>query len=225
MTEVHVVRADNSHLYETELDQYFRGRYQACVLERGWKDLERPDGRDIDQFDTADTIHLLAIDEGKVVGGIRFCPTTAPTLLSEVFPQLSLTPLVGSSDIYELTRIWVAKNKRGKTEQPTVEALLTAGSLECALTLGMTKLWAMIEPWRILRNLSLGWTVTPLGPPHEVDGASVVAVEKDVSERIWIELCPRVSVPGPILIWNGAARPFYRFPELTPAVTRVTATG
>ena len=74
MTEVHVVRRDNSHRYREELDQYFRGRYDVFVRERGWKDLERPDGRDIDQFDTEDAIHLLAIEGSEVIGGFRFNP-------------------------------------------------------------------------------------------------------------------------------------------------------
>lgn len=95
MTEVHVVRHDNSHRYRKELDQYFRGRYDVFVREQGWKDLERPDGRDIDQFDTEDAIHLLAIEGSQVIGGFRFNPSTGPTLLNQVFPELSLMPLVG----------------------------------------------------------------------------------------------------------------------------------
>lgn len=218
MTEIHVVRGDNAHLYEDELDQYFRGRYKYCVLERGWKGLERSDEIDIDQFDTKETIHLLAIHAKRVVGGIRFCPSMRGTVLSDVFPYLSSSPLVRSPDLYELTRIWVAKESRSKIPKPTVEAMITAGSIECAVVLGMSKLWAMIEPWRILRNQSLGWTVWPLGPAHKIDGADVIAVEKDVSESIWLSVCQRACVPGPILIWRGTKQPYYRLPELVPAV-------
>ena len=218
MTEIHVVRGDNAHLYEDELDQYFRGRYQYCVLERGWKGLERSDEIDIDQFDTKETIHLLAMQAKRVVGGIRFCPSMRGTVLADVFPHLSSSPLVRSADVYELTRIWVAKDARSKIPKPTVEAMITAGSIECAVVLGMSKLWAMIEPWRILRNQSLGWTVWPLGDAHRIDGADVIAVEKDVSESIWRSVCQRASVPGPILIWRGTKQPYYRLPELVPAV-------
>lgn len=218
MIEMHVVRNDNSRLYEEELEQYWRGRYMACVLERGWKSLERPDGRDIDQFDTKDAIHLLAIDSGRVIGGIRLNPSTGPTLLNDVFAHMSLTPLIGSPDIYELTRIWVAKEKRGRDVRPTVESFVTAASMECALALGLRKVRSMIEPWRITRNLNLGWTLRPLGPPHDIDGVDVIAVEKDVSEAIWTSICLKVAIAGPVLIWKGTRRPFYRLPELVPAV-------
>ncbi len=112
MTEVHVVRRDNSDRYREELEQYFRGRYDVFVRERGWKELERPDGRDTDQFDTEEAIHLLAIERSEVIGGFRFNPSTGPTLFNQVFPDLSLIPLVGSPDIYEITRLWVAKETR-----------------------------------------------------------------------------------------------------------------
>ncbi len=165
MTEVHVVRHDNSDLYAAKLEQYFTGRYDVFVHERGWKELERPDGRDTDQFDTEEAIHLLAIDEHRVIGGMRMNPSTGPTLFTEVFSHLCLIPLVGSPDIYETTRLWVAKDRRGQD----------------------------------LR-------------------VNCIAVEKDVSEAIWVQVCRHLSVPGPILIWNGTARPPYRLPELVPAV-------
>jgi acyl-homoserine lactone synthase len=218
MIEMHVVRNDNSHLYAEELEQYWRGRYKACVLERGWKLLERPDGRDIDQFDTDETVHLLAIDAGQVIGGIRATPSMGPTLLGDIFPHMSETPLARSPDVYELTRIWVAKEKRGKGFRPTVESFVTAASIECALALKLRKVRAMIEPWRIARNLNLGWTLQTLGPPHHIDGADVIAVEKDVSEKIWGSICVKTSIPGPILIWKGTERPAYYLPELLSAV-------
>src|SRR5581483_11630411 len=107
MIEVHVVGRENSDGYRAELDQYFRGRYQVYVRERGWKDLDRADAREIDQFDTPAALHLLAIEDGRVIGGHRFNPSTGPTLLNEVFPRLSLRPLVGSQDVFETTRLWV----------------------------------------------------------------------------------------------------------------------
>jgi acyl-homoserine lactone synthase len=106
MLGVHVVRDDNRRLYRGEMEQCFRGRYEVCVRERGWTELERPDGRDTDQFDTADAVHLLAIDGRRVIGGIRLNPTTGPTLLSEVFPFLSSGPLIRSADVYDKTRLW-----------------------------------------------------------------------------------------------------------------------
>jgi acyl-homoserine lactone synthase len=217
MLAVHVVRHDNLHLYHDEMEQCFRGRYQVCVRERGWTELERSDGRETDQFDTEDAVHLLAIDGRQVVGGIRLNPTTGPTLLSEVFPYLSSGPLIRSPDVYDKTRLWVAKQRRGGP-RPSVEAYLMAGCVEFGLALGLSKILSICEPWRVARNEKLGWTLRLLGPPHDINGVPCVAIEKYVSETVWIGMCLKESVPGSVLIWKGTARPSFRLPALIPAV-------
>jgi N-acyl-L-homoserine lactone synthetase len=131
---------------------------------------------------------------------------------------MSEEPLVASPDVYELSRIWVAKERRGKDNRPTVESFITAASMECALALRLSKVRCMIEPWRINRNLRVGWTLRPLGPAHNIDGVDVLAIEKDVAESIWINICLKTAIRGSILVWKGTARPSYRFPELIPAV-------
>ncbi|HMK70012.1 MAG TPA: hypothetical protein VK442_03470, partial [Xanthobacteraceae bacterium] len=70
----------------------------------------------------------------------------------------------------------------------------------------------------ISRNLNIGWTLRPLGLPQDIDGLNCIAIEKDVSVAIWIEVCHHLCVPGPVLIWNATVRPPYRLPELVAAV-------
>jgi N-acyl-L-homoserine lactone synthetase len=82
MAELHVVCETNRHLYESVLDDYFRIRHQIYVVERAWKELERPDGREIDQFDTPRAIYLMAMEGRRVVGSHRLVPTDGPTLMS-----------------------------------------------------------------------------------------------------------------------------------------------
>jgi acyl-homoserine lactone synthase len=217
MLGVHVVRRDNLHLYHDEMEQCFRGRYEVCVRERGWSELERPDGRETDQFDTEAAVHLLAIDGRRVIGGIRLNPTTGPTLLSEVFPFLSSGPLIRSPNAYDKTRLWVAKERRGGP-RPSVESYLMAGCVEFGLALGLNSILSICEPWRVARNEKLGWKLRLLGPPHDINGLPCVAVEKFVSETVWIGICLKESVPGSVLIWKGTVRPSYRLPELIPAV-------
>lgn len=218
MIEMHVVRGDNSHLYEAELDQYFRGRYEVYVRERGWKDLERPDGRDIDQFDTEEAVHILAVENKEVVGGRRMNPTTSPTLLSEVFPNASLLPLIRSPDVFETSRLWVARHKRGDRTRPRVESLLHAATMEFALAAGLSKTRTLFETWWIPRFQRIGWKMHPLGLPLKIDGLNCIAVTFEVAESIWVETCVKGSVPGPVLIWHGTTQPAYHLPELAHAV-------
>ncbi len=207
MAEVHVVCKENLSLYENALEEYFRGRYEVYVKERGWKDIDRPDGREIDQFDTAGAIHLIALDKSRVIGGHRFNPTTAPTLLSDVFPHVALRELVNSPDIYETTRIWVTKSHRGDRAHPRVESLLLAGTLEYALEQGISQIRFLMETWWLPRFQEIGWQLRPLGLPTDINGMNCIAVIADVTEEAWAETCAKRSVPGPILVWNGLRSP------------------
>ena len=103
---------------------------------------------------------------------------------------------------------------RTEDSRPTVDALILAGSLELSLALGIRKTRVLAETQRLGRNMQLGWTSRPLGPAQEIDGISCTAIEKDVSEEIWVGVCRRLSVPGPILIWNGTAKPSYSLADL-----------
>jgi acyl-homoserine lactone synthase len=218
MTKIHVVQRDNANQYTLELDQYFRKRHEVFVQEKGWKDLERSDQREVDEFDTEDATHLLAIDDHQVIGGLRLNPSTGPTLLSEVFSYLCSEPLVGAPDVVEMTRLWVVKGRRKQAAHRNIESLLMAGSLEYALALGIKKIRGVAESWRLDRNQRLGWTARALGPPRDVGGHSCIALEKYVSEEIWVEICPKLSVFGSVLVWKGIKRPQYRLPSLIPAV-------
>jgi acyl-homoserine lactone synthase len=213
MTEIHVVRHANAQLYSAELDDYFRARHTVYVKERGWKDLDRPGGRDIDQFDTADAIHLLAIDQSRVVGGHRFNPTTGPTLLNSVFPQLAARPLVADPEVYETTRIFVVKEQRGEQAQPRIESLLFAATLEFAVSQGLREIRFLMETWWLPRLQDIGWSVRPLGIPTDVHGMNCIAVSLAISDEVWAETCLRRSVSGPVLVWKGIHRPMYRFPD------------
>lgn len=213
MTKIHVVRHANAQIYSAELDDYFRARHTVYVKERGWKDLDRPGGRDIDQFDTADAIHLLAIDQSRVVGGHRFNPTTGPTLLNSVFPQLAARPLVADPEVYETTRIFVVKERRGEQAQPRIESLLFAATLEFAVSQGLREIRFLMETWWLPRLQDIGWSVRPLGIPTDVDGMNCIAVSLAISDEVWAETCLRRSVPGPVLVWKGIHRPMYWFPD------------
>ena len=207
MTQVHVVRHDNSQLDAAQLDQYFRRRYDVFVRERGWTDIERPDGRDIDQFDTEDAIHLLAIDKDEVVGGLRFNPSSGPTLLNDVYPHLCFGPLSRSPDIHETTRLWVVKERRSEVLQPSVEVLLVAASLELSIALGVRKTRVLFETRRLGRNRDLAgrWSrwALPTRLTAPISSPSKGRLRGDLGRHLPAAFRPR---PGPGLERHGAAR-------------------
>ena len=46
---IHIVTAENIDSYAAAMEQAYRLRHTVFVEEMGWKDLKRPDGREIDQ--------------------------------------------------------------------------------------------------------------------------------------------------------------------------------
>ena len=201
--DVHVIRRDNRHLYLDILEDYFRLRHQIYVVERKWSVLDRPDKREIDQFDTDETVYLLGLEGRAIIAGMRLVPTTGPTLLSELFPKLSLDGPVRRPDVYELSRIFVVRNRRGEHAGPRAEAVIQAAAMEYGLSVGLSAFTIVLESWWLPRLLDQGWVARPLGLPIDIDQMSTVAVMVDVNERAWTEICLRRSVPGAMLVWQG----------------------
>lgn len=219
MTDVHVVRRENMRLYARELDQYFRARHAVYVEERGWTELGQPDGREIDRYDTDDAIHLLAIDKARVVGGHRFVPTMGPTMIADVFPHLAVRGPIRSPNVYETSRIFVVRDRRGDQSFPKVESLVLAGTVEFALMEGFKQLTFVMETWWYPRLEDIGWRLRPLGVPTDIKGMSCIAVTVDVNEQTWLATCEARAVPGPVLVWRGLRRPALNLPA------RLQATG
>jgi acyl-homoserine lactone synthase len=201
--EVHVIRRDNRHLYTDILEDYFRLRHQIYVVERKWMDLDRPDKREIDRFDTDDTVYLMGLEGRSIVAGMRLVPTIAPTLLSELFPQLALNGPVRRHDVHELSRIFVVPNRRGEHAGPRAEAVIQAAAMEYGLSMGLSAFTIVLESWWLPRLLDQGWQARPLGLPVNINSMSTVAVIVDVNDRAWTEICSRRSVPGSMLVWQG----------------------
>ena len=201
--EVHVILRDNRHLYSEILEDYFRLRHQIYVVERKWTVLERPDKREMDQFDTDETVYLLGLEGRSIVAGMRLVPTTAPTLLSELFPKLSLDGPIRRADVYELSRIFVVPKRRGEHAGPRAEAVIQAAAMEYGLSIGLAAFTIVLESWWLPRLLDQGWAARPLGLPIDIDSMSTVAVMVEVNEQAWTEICVRRAVPGPVLVWQG----------------------
>jgi acyl-homoserine lactone synthase len=203
VVEIHIVRKENRHLYEHLFDAYYRTRHEIYVKQRKWLALDRPDGREIDQFDTDETVYLMAIEGGKVVGSMRAVPTLEPTLLSELFPHLNLRAPIRRADVFELSRIFVLPEWRGERAGPRLEAALRSAIIEYGLSIGLTGFTIVLETWWLPRFEVDGWKARPLGLPLDIDGMSTLAVFVTCDEQTWLDICERRNIPGEILVWNG----------------------
>jgi acyl-homoserine lactone synthase len=204
MTAVHVVTCDNRHSYRAEIECHHRLRHDVFVGERGWKALERPDGRDVDAFDNRGAIYLLAIDGERIVGGQRLYPTVLPHMLSEVFPYLATRGGVPSApDVFEWTRYFVVKERRiGRTD-----CMLLAALQQFCLEEGIAQVTAVVETWWLPRWQQAGFKARPLGLPAPVEGEPSLAVAIDISEESLAAVRTKARLPASVLVRRGRIGP------------------
>lgn len=181
MTDIHVITSANRARYADLLEQHHKVRHDVFVGERGWKELERPDGRDVDAYDNEHAIYLLAVDGSKLVGGPRLYPTTRPHMLTEVFPHLVHVRrgLPTGPDVFEWTRYFVVRERRsGRTD-----CRLLAAMQHYCLEEGITSVTAVAETWWLPRVHIVGFRTRPLGVPQEIEGQPTIAVQVPISSE------------------------------------------
>lgn len=76
------------------------------------------EGREIDEFDTLNTVYVICEDRysGQVIGCWRLLPTTQEYMLSSIFPELLPTSCnVQAPDVWELSRFAIRKGIRNQS--------------------------------------------------------------------------------------------------------------
>lgn len=203
MSFVYVITGDNRAFYEDSLEQYYRLRHEIFVEERGWTDLRRPDGREIDAYDNDHAIYLLAMDGGRVVGGQRLYPTRLPHMISEVFPHMVERGVPQGASIFEWTRYFVVKARRtGRTD-----CRLLAAMQEYCLEEGISEVTAVVEMWWLPRWQQAGFKVRPLGLPHPIDGQPCIAAAIEISEQSLGHVRKIAGLRGPSLVREAPLAP------------------
>jgi len=171
---------------ENLLDMAFKFRHEAFVEEAGWGNLRRPDGREIDQFDTDDTIHVIAMKDGYIQAYSRLNPTMKPHVLSEVYPHLASRGLVREQSAWEWSRMGTAKRARndGKGWSGPIGFLVRCISYVALENHIDTLIWQAHPVW-ITRASELGFDPEPMGLPQKIAGQRVVAVKMAVDEKVF----------------------------------------
>jgi acyl-homoserine lactone synthase len=189
MPSVHIVTPENESLYKVQMDHAYRLRHRVFLEQQGLCALTDPDGHALDEFDNKNAVHMLYIDQGKVLGYQRLLPTTRPHLLSDVIPELCLgEPPVGAH-IWEMSQHCIAPDHRaGVSSASSVANILGLALVEWGLECGVTRFVIEIEPIGILPLVQLGFQPVPLGLPCKIRGRDIIAVmvafDKRTLERL-----------------------------------------
>ncbi len=170
---IHVVSADNQHLYARQLDEMFRMRYEFYVKQRGWSNLKPKDGRETDEFDDENAVYLMNLDRfGRILSTFRLNPTTGPYLVADKLPHYLNEPAPRREDVWDVGRWMVAPHARRKDsgEIASAQQELIVGLMEFAVDRGITG-YTFLSDTIFIERIAKVWPVRPMGDVHGFDDA------------------------------------------------------
>jgi acyl-homoserine lactone synthase len=168
---IEIISGEGLQRHAALLEEQHRIRHQIFVGERGWRALARADGHERDAYDNSEATYLLAVEDGRVVGGSRLYPTTSPHMISEVFPHLVEGTIPSGPKILEWSRFFVVRERRGGK---TYFELMASAQNYC-LDNGITHVTLVMEMWWLPRFLEMEFLVKPLGLPQVIDNMTTAA--------------------------------------------------
>lgn len=198
---LHVVTAINRYLYEEQLSEFHRHRYDIYIVERGWRDgLRTVENREYDQFDDDQATYMLAIEDESVVGGSRLLPTSRPHMLETVCPQLAdVRGIPRGPDIYEWTRLFTIKSRREGRYGGAVLGELFTGTVEYCHSVGIRQISFVFEARWLPRLTEMGWRIKPLGLPDFIAGDWWMAATFEINAALIAMLRRYHRQDGPVL--------------------------
>lgn len=170
------------------LETMFADRKSQFVDFFEW-DVPVVDGRfELDQFDTADAVYIIAVDcAGRHEASLRMLPSWRPHLLAEIFPQLCISGVPIGPTTWESTRLCLP-NRHGTARRRELRCALISAMADFALARGITDITGVIPEGFRREVLTMGWRAEPLGPAVRVAsglvGAFRIAVTPDICERL-----------------------------------------
>lgn len=203
--QVHVVNRTNAHLNGDMLTGFFHARHDIYVNEKGWMP-PAEDGLEFDQYDTDDATYLIGVEDGRVITGSRFIPTTRPHMLLDIFSHACQRQIV-EPDVAEWTRGFLIEGLRANGPCKR-KAIHCAATMEWCLSEGVTLVGGIQEIYWMPLWRYLGWTVQKLGEPTLIDGDWCVAAYMEVSEEALAKTRRRIKLDHSPLVRRGDIEPF-----------------
>lgn len=185
---IHIVEGHHEFRRNRLVDTMFADRKRLFVDLFGW-DIPVVSGRfEIDQFDTSETVYIIAADgEGLHEASIRLMPTTQPHMLQVVFPYLCPSGVPVGTATWESTRLCLPQ-RHGAERRRQLRNELISAMVDFSIERGIDRLTGVLPDAFRKEVLAMGWAAEPLGPAVRVDsglvGAFAATIGPDTPERL-----------------------------------------
>lgn len=177
------------------IDAQHELRAKVFAGRMGWS-VHVQNGRETDDFDALGPTYILVVtSSGTVVGCARFLPTTGPTMLAQLFPQLLESGrLEADPATAESSRFCVDTSlPEGRAGGLIHSATLTmfAAIIEWSMANGYTEIVTATDLRfeRILKRA--GWPMQRLGTPCKIGNTLAVAGSLPADEASFHRVRPR----------------------------------
>ena len=173
---------------DARLGEMFKLRHGVFKERLGW-DVQSRDGREFDEFDTADAVYGVVYDDdhGDIEGCFRLLPTTGLYMLGDVWPELLHgRPAPRDQQVLESSRFAVlpsAWHYNSKLALLKVTAELLALQLSYCLDNGICSVVSVTDVRfeRVLR--AAGLVCERFGPPLPIGNTRAVAGWLEATEE------------------------------------------
>lgn len=185
---IHIIDNHLDGVNRRLLETMFADRKRLFVDLFGW-DVPVVAGRfEVDQFDTAETVYIIAADDDCAhEASIRLMPSTRPHMLAELFPNLCPQGVPVGPTTWESTRLCLPQ-RHGAERRRDLRNQLISAMVDFALARGIDRLTGVLPDAFRKEVLAMGWLAEPLGPAVWVDsgliGAFAAHVRADTPERL-----------------------------------------
>lgn len=178
---LHICSSQNRILYQKQLKEMHRQRFELFVKVKGWN-LSVRDGGEYDEGDDERAVYLLSIDEtGSLYGSIRVRPADDFSMVIDRMPHHvagDANALRDNPGLWEMAR-WV--NIGG---EPAAGQEMRIGLIEYLMGRGATQCLALPDVSMMGYAIRTGWRVRALGAPQPYpEGGIAVAVSLPITSE------------------------------------------
>ena len=185
---IHLVENHYTHPDRRLVETMFEDRKRLFVDLFGWE-VPVIDGRfEMDEFDRADTIYVIAANaDGTHAASMRLMPSTRPHLLGCKFAHLCPGGVPVDQSTWESARLCLPQRHGAELRRQLRNALISA-MIDFALGREIDRFTGVIPENFRKEVLSMGWLAEALGPAVHIPGGPVGAfaihVRPDTPDRL-----------------------------------------
>lgn len=196
---IHIITAENRHLFRHALMEMHRQRKAVFIDELGWP-LQAEAGIEIDAYDGEDVVYLIESDGPRacVGGSARLLPTVRGHLLQDVFADLCEEGVPRGAQIWEATRFCPSPELgRGEARQALLNRMIGA-IMETGLLFGIEQVTFVASAALAPLAENAGWDVRALGPAKRRGRDKVRAFAASIDATGLKRVRDRAGVSGPL---------------------------